>query len=315
MKATKQVPLSLIILALTAFMSLTIRLLSNYNWDKSALLYVGIPFVIAAALCLIPLPKPDGRWKWRYINLVVVSMIIFLASSVILFEGFICVIMFMPLYFGVILIVFLIHFLTHKYKHRKTGQLFSHVLPLLIIISAFEGTHQSLSFERKQQAMVSKIIPANIDAIHHKLSQPVILDKERHWFLSMFPMPHTVVSGSMEPGAIHETHLTYHRWFITNTHSGKIVFKIDESSRNQITTNFVEDSSYLSTYLKFNRSEINLLPIDDENTQVTFIIEYERLLDPAWYFHPLQKYGVQKGAEFLFAEVLTPDNRMHENDE
>lgn len=307
MKITKRIPVSLVILFLTVFMSLSVRLLTHYQWDKSALLYVGIPVAIAAALCFIPLSNPEGRWMRRYINWAVVSLIIFLASSVVLFEGFICVLMFMPLYFGVVFIVFLCHFLAHKYKHRKSGQLFSHILPVLIIVSAFEGTHQSLSFDRHQQVVVTRDIPASIAAIQHKLTQPVSLDKQRQWFLSMFPMPHTIISDSMAPGTIHEVRLTYHRWFVTNTHSGKILFKIEEATNNKIRTRFIEDSSYLSTYLKFKSTEIDLLALDENTTRVTFKIEYERLLEPAWYFYPLQQYGVRQGAEFLLTEVITPN--------
>ena len=37
---------------------------------------------------------------------------------------------------------------------------------------------------------------------------------------------------------------------------------------------------------------------------VTISVNYDRKLDPAWYFQPLQEYGVTKMAEFLIEELM-----------
>ncbi|WP_444995233.1 hypothetical protein [Aliikangiella sp. IMCC44359] len=297
----------IVILIIILVTSLIIRLLMHYQFDKSALLYVGIPMTIAATLLWVAPHAPKKDWKRGYLRLVIWSLVIMLGSSAILFEGFLCIVMFMPIYFGVILIVFIFHYLAIRYKNRKSSQLFSHVLPLLLFISAFEGVTPEFSGNRDSQVTVSKIINGNIDAIKMKLIQPMDLQKDREWFLALFPMPYQVDAGSLNEGDIHKIYYTYHRWFITNTHSGSASLKIEKVKKNEIKTQFINDTSYLSNYLKLRGTKLQFIPVNEQQTRVTLTIYYERLLDPAWYFEPLQEYGVTKGAEFLLAEVVTPD--------
>ena len=93
---------NILLLVIIAVVSILIRLLMEYNFDRSALLYVGIPFLIAITLLFIERPKSPDNWKRRYVNIIILSLIIMLASSVILFEGFLCVVMFMPIYFFIV---------------------------------------------------------------------------------------------------------------------------------------------------------------------------------------------------------------------
>ena len=296
-----------IIFLMIAVSSLVIRLLMHYRFDKSALLYVGIPFLIALALMWVDRPKVDISWKRKFGNLVLVSLVVMLGSSVILFEGFLCVVMFMPIYFGVILLVFLIKYLAEYIRNRRSRQLFSHVLPLILVFSAFEGTHPQLSFDRQNQVILSQVVHASISEIRQQLVRPIHLQKDRDWFLEFFPMPYKVDASSLEEGDYHQLDFRYHRWFVTNTHTGNMLLKIEQSDDSIIKLRFVEDTSYIANYLKLQSSELQLVPIDGENTQVTLVVDYIRLLDPAWYFEPLQHYGISKSMEFFLAEVVTPN--------
>lgn len=57
----------LIILIIAAF-SIGVRLLIEYRFDKSALLYIGIPFLISLILILIRDPNDSPSWKKHYLN-------------------------------------------------------------------------------------------------------------------------------------------------------------------------------------------------------------------------------------------------------
>ncbi|TQV88083.1 hypothetical protein FLL46_09280 [Aliikangiella coralliicola] len=276
----------------------------HYDIDKSALLYVGIPFFIALALSRLSPLKPNGSWKQKYLTHTISALIVMLGSSVVLFEGFLCVLMFMPIYFAAVLLGFTIEYLSHRFRNKKNSKLYSHALPVLIILSAFEGIHPDLSFSRDNQVSVTQVVNLSVSEIRSNLIKPMALEKERDWFLSLFPMPHQIKAGTLNEGDVHEIEVVYHRWFVTNSHAGKMLLKLEKVSDHHIKTRFLEDSSYLSTYMKLQGTEIRLTPIDSQTTQVTLSVSYERLLDPAWYFDPLQRYGVEKGAEFLIAEVI-----------
>ncbi|MCF6194068.1 MAG: hypothetical protein L3J46_07025, partial [Kangiellaceae bacterium] len=138
------------------------------------------------------------------------------------------------------------------------------------------------------------------------LSSPIDLQKDRAWFLELFPMPYKIRGASLGEGDIHEIYFRYHRWFVTNTHEGSMKMKIERVEANQIQTRFIEDSSYIAKYLKLKSIELKLVPIAKDKTQIEFSISYDRLLDPAWYFEPLQSYGITQSIEFLLDEVVTP---------
>ncbi len=88
----------LIVLSATA-----VRLLIDTKLDHSSLLYLGIPFLVSMALLFMTSKEREKiDYKTGYANLLRDSVIVMLASSLILFEGFLCVLLFMRIYFGVI---------------------------------------------------------------------------------------------------------------------------------------------------------------------------------------------------------------------
>ena len=297
---------NILLLVFIGVISVLIRLLMEYNFDRSALLYVGIPFLIAITLLFIERPEPAHNWKKRYVNIIILSLVIMLGSSIILFEGFVCVVMFMPIYFFIIFLMFLLEAFKRYRNNKNQGTNYAHALPLVILLSAFEGVIPEFSFEREYEVVSEKIVSANIDDIKKQLQQPIELDKSRHWLLTLFPMPYNIDAETLVAGDVHTIHFRYHRWFVTNTHEGSMKLEISEVEDNYIRTRFVEDTSYISNYLKLYGTEINLEPIDNNQTKVTLRIKYHRFLDPVWYFGPLQEYVIGKSGQFLLDEVITP---------
>lgn len=290
------------IVSIIAISSVLIHWILRSSIPGSALLYVGIPFLISILLMLFTRKIEEPTWKQYYWNLTRDSLIIMLGSSIILFEGFLCVVMFMPIYFGIILFIFLCAYISRKLN--KKNQLSVHILPVLIVLSSFEGTHPNLSFERYNNVSATKIVNATPKQIKQNLVRPINLQNDRAWFLELFPMPYQVDANSLQAGDIHRINYRYHRWFITNTHEGYTLLKIKTAKDNYIETEFIKDTSYISNYLKPHGTEIQLDPISNNSTKVTLSIKFDRKLDPAWYFELLQKYGVKKTAEYLITEMM-----------
>jgi hypothetical protein len=297
---------NLLILSIIGIASLLIRLLIEYEFDRSALLYVGIPFFVAVALLFVERPQNPSNWKRRYINIIIMSLIVMLGSSIVLFEGFVCVVMFMPIYFAIILLMFLFEALDRALKNKQQGKHYVHLLPILIVLSAFEGVVPELSFERDNVVVQQKVIAASIEEIKQQLLQPMQLDKSRHWLLSLFPMPYNIEAETLKSGDIHHINFRYHRWIVTNTHEGAMHLEISEVKESYIRTRFVQDSSYIANYMQLYGTEIYFAPLENGYTKVTLKIHYQRILDPVWYFEPVQQYAVGKVAQFLLDEVFTP---------
>ncbi len=303
----------ILIMLLIAVASITIRLLIDTAYGKSAVLYVGIPFCIASVLVLLRSTDENPSWAKRYLNHTVDAFIVMFVTSIILFEGFICVLMFMPIYLIVIVTAFIIHAIVRRFSSTK-DKIGVSILPLLVLGSALEGTTPILSTDRVEIVEVSRVIDLGINEIKQNLTEPIALQKQRHWFLEIFPMPHLVNAGSINPGDIHEVHFKYYRWFVTNLHEGRMLLRISTNDQDGITTTFLDDTSYISNYMNLRGTEISFNAITEHRTQISLKIEFERTLDPYWYFSPLERFGIEKTCELVLDEIFERKSSQHDQD-
>jgi len=297
-------PKLITILIIIACFTVGVRLLISFNYATSALLYIGIPFLVSLILIMVRDPREPETWQKYYLNRVIDAMIIMFGSSVILFEGYLCVMMFLPIYLSVITVMFLFKSYFEYAKKKGKGTLGMHILPLIIVVSAFEGITPELSYNRDEQVTITRVVNKNIAAIKNNLIKPIDLQSNSPWFLTLFPMPSVINAETLMPGDVHEIHFDYYRWYFTNLHQGRMLLEITEVESNKIKTTFLDDTSYIASYLDLKGTEITLDKVDESHTRITLTINYKRKLDPYWYFAPVERYGITKTAEFLITEVI-----------
>lgn len=284
--------------------SFLIRLILDSKFANSAVLYVAIPFLVSFAIFQFT-PKPESARIWkRYLAHMRDATIIMLATSVILFEGFICVLMFMPIYFLIVSVGFGAEALVKRESGGRQNKLKASLLPLAIAILALEGLTPSTSFERQNQVTRSIIVDASIDDLKANMAADIEFSDRRHWFLSIFPLPVDVAAGTLNAGDVHRLDFIYKRWFFTNIDRGEFHLRIDEVSKNRIQTSVTRNTSYLAKYLNIQGTEVEFRPLSDGRTEVALTIYYQRLLDPAWYFGPMQKFAVSRSADYLMDQVI-----------
>lgn len=289
--------------AVLGFFILTIRFLLYTNTFHSGLLYIAYPFLLSVAIYYFT-PHTDGSsWMKRFWNNLRLCLIQLLAVSVVTMEGYVCILMFLPIFFFITLLTFFAKLIDHRTKHRKKGKYYSAILPSIILILSMEGVTETISFNRYNEVTYSQVIPTNVHTIKEKLTQPIILEGKRHWLLSVFPMPEYVSTVSMTEGDARKYHFVYHRWFVTNTHIGDLDVIITSINDHSIKTT-INDSSYISNYMTLHGTEFTFEPIDENQTYVSMTVRFDRLLDPFWYFEPLERFAVRKGAEYFLNEVL-----------
>ena len=283
--------------------SVAVHLLIRAELHASALLYVGLPYLGALAIVIVRPPKSRERWWHAYRDFSLTSLVVFLGSSVVLFEGFVCVLFFLPIYFLVVSIGFVSDWLGAR-NDRKRGRTLGVVLSVVVLGSSFEGTTEAFSAGRTAYAKASRIADLTPEQVMRNLTRPMDLDADRGWLLSVFPMPYRVDADSVEPGAVHRMHTRYHRWFVTNTHEGELHLEIVEREPNRLTTRVIHDTTFFSTYLSQIGSEVLLTPVAPNRTEISLRLDYRRNLHPAWYFHPLQQFAMHQMAAFFVDAVL-----------
>ena len=287
-------------LAIIGLIAGLMHLLSIIDLYHSSVLYILVPYLVSVLITLFRPAGPATGLLARYLSHVMTVLVVFLSTSILIGEGFVCIIFFAPIYLFVVTCTYAVRALSR----RNGSNLHITAWPVLIVFFSLEGTTPSLTLPRDNSIEVLRSTHLSIDQIKANLAKPFSLQKDRHWLLSIFPMPYQIDAGSLEPGDIHTVHTRYHRWFVANTHEGKAELLIEHVGPNRITTRVLSDSTYFTTYLTGLGTEINLLPNASGGTDIALRIHYRRNLNPAWYFHPLQAFGVEKMGQLIIEELI-----------
>jgi hypothetical protein len=201
--------------------------LLDSKFGTTAALYVAVPYLITALVIFLD-PAVDQSMVRAYFRGVGWSFWILIVVSLLLGEGFLCLIFFTPVYLFMAVFAALADAIREGIRRRSGRSLPGYVFPVLVMLAATEGTHDSLSLERSYAVSVSRITHAPAEQLRDNIGKPLELQNTR----------------------------------------------------------------------------IDLRPIDPDTTEVSLTVHYERRLDPAWYFGPLQRYGVARMAELLIEEVV-----------
>ncbi|MEL7535914.1 MAG: hypothetical protein AAFZ58_05840 [Pseudomonadota bacterium] len=290
------------ILLVAMVAALAIRLLVVGGLHTSALLYVGIPFLLALFFIATLVKDPGEALGAQFIRHIQVSIIVCLTVSMLLGEGFICVAFLLPIYLFFVSLAYGIVALFEYAERRGTRTMVS-LLPFAVVLSAFEGTTPALRAPDLYTVTAAAVTAQPLDEVMANAARPFELRKPRHWLLAIFPMPYAIDQPSMQVGSVHTVYTRYHRWFVANTHEGSVQLEIVRNDPDRLVMQYRDDSSYFANYLQVISSEIRARPIDGTQTEVTLSITFRRKLDPAWYFGPLQRFAVTRMAEFLLDEV------------
>jgi len=296
----------LAVLFITGLASLAIHQLIRYDLDHTALLFLAVPYGVAVLITLLRPYGEHDKWWQPYVSHSVTALVVFLGSSAVLFEGFICILFFMPIYFFVVTLAFIANCITVA-RAARGSKTYASVIPLLVILFSFEGTSEVTTFDRHNTATATATVSLSPQELLQNLAMPFELPSSDDWMLGLFPMPHSIEAGSLEVGDIHRVHTRYHRWFVTNTHEGIIELRIDSVTPERVTVSFVRDTSFFSSYVRLIGSDIQFVTDADGLTHVSLTVSYERRLDPAWYFQPVQQYAMKTMAGHLIEEVIVRD--------
>ena len=292
-------------LLIIGFFFLVTRTILDSSFKHSALLYILVPYCVAVVIYLF-MPQPQGHYRWqRFARHMFSAIIVMLATSALLFEGFICVLMFMPIYIFFAILGFALA--PKELPTTDHADVFRvSIMPIVIAVLSLEGVTASMSMEREHSITRTQIVQLSTEEILENLSKPIHLGGQRSAFLSLFPLPSRVEAGSLNAGDIHKAHFKYKRWGLdgVNVGTGETWLKLSAVEPLHIKTEVVKDTSYFAHYLTIHGTDIRLKPIDANTTQVSLTIHYRRELDPAWYFGPLQKTAIKQSGDYLIEHVI-----------
>jgi hypothetical protein len=287
--------LAAVLLALMAA-GLAFRALVLKELEHTSLVFVGIPALLAF-MVLYTRPKT----AIGTVNKVIA--IALCLSGVIFGEALVCILMAAPIFLLVgTLVGLLINWIRGASGGGRGGSPWRGAIGLVIVPLGVEGVVPGFEFNRDERVEVSRIVNASPDAVRRALGETPTFDRTLPPFLRLgFPTPgHTSGSG-LEVGdrrsvmMIHGEH-----------HNGALVFAVSAADSSSVRFTAVSDSSYVTHWLSWRDAIVRWEPVDGGRTRVTWELRYRRRLDPAWYFAPLERYGVSLAAGYLIDALATP---------
>jgi len=285
--------------------TLLTRLVLDSRFATTSFFYCLTPYLIGVILYVF-VPQPKG-WSTakRVGRHLLATVIVMLASSALLFEGFICVIMAAPIYiFFALLAIFATPNKQDPDRFKQSDVFRMSIVPLAVIIISVEGLNESTSFPREESITRTHILNLTQEQIHANLARPVHLEEGRSKFLSLFPLPERIDAPAFAQGETHTAFFTYRRWGFTNVHRGETRIQMKTVQPFLVETEVTKNTSYFSHYMTIHGTKIEIQPLANGITRVDLTISYRRTLDPAWYFGPLQRRAIGESADYLLKNIV-----------
>ncbi len=283
--------------------ALTMRAMLESRFGDSVVIYLAIPFVISILIHELTEPRNDQTIAGRFLRHIRSAMIVMLASSALLMEGFLCVLFFIPIYLLGALLAYLFQEWRQQARDRKS-QMKAFAIPALVALLSIEGLTAATTLPRLQTVTVTRDLPATPAQLQANMARPIQFDASRTWLLSVFPLPVSVDAGTLNVGDTHKLDFIYKRWFFTLAKEGQMHLRLDEVRPDYIHTTVTKNTSYLAGYMDIDGTEVHFHDLANGSTRVSLTLRYERHLDPSWYFGPLQSLAMRQSAAYLIDTVI-----------
>jgi hypothetical protein len=289
-----QISLTIVVIALAAA-ALVFRLLIWGRLEHTALVFVGIPLVLALVVILSPTPQSATGMLLKVVTLAM------LLAAVVFGEAFVCILFAAPLIYGVALALGL--FFDREPPERPLQR--SRTLFVMLVVLApasLEGVLPGFEFERDEHVTVTRVVPAPASAVTTVLTQTPRFAKGLPLFLRLgFPTPAETSGSGLRPGDRRYVQFRH------GHHPGVLVLRVVTSAPGAVDFVAESDDSYITHWLAWQRAEVRWREIAPGQTEVSWTLAYRRRLDPAWYFTPLERYGVRHAAAYLIDTLATPE--------
>ncbi len=274
--------------------------LVDQRLEQSAAMFIGLPTLLGVVLSFVPLRGRDGRSYALRTGMISITLAL-LMSMVLLGEGAICVLMMSPLAYGIVGILCGFH--QYQQNRDRDGRL-QIVLALPLSLMAMEGVSEATSFDRQEEITVEHEVALEIAQVRERLAETPTFDGGLPTFLRLgFPQPQYVRGSGLEVGDRREIHYAG-----GEGQPGSLFLRVVESGEDHVRFEAIRDESHIAHWLNWQTIDIRFEEGVSANgevmTRVRWTARFERLLDPAWYFRPLEREGVTQAIEYVHAELM-----------
>ncbi|MEU7840325.1 hypothetical protein AB0B39_05060 [Micromonospora sp. NPDC049114] len=251
----------------------------------SAVLFVALPVLLAAALALTPRRTAHGQ-------VFAATTVALLLAAVALHEGAICVILAAPLVYAVA------HGTTALIRAlREANRPYVLVAVPLLLLPGLEGSGMAPRLGPEQTVEVTRVVELPADRVAERLAagpRPTAVRSAPLRLLGV-PTPGRVSGDGLDPGD---------RWMFgyhgsAHGPGGHLLAEVENVTPERVDFRFVEDSSITARWFTWRHATLTWRAIDAGHTEVQIRVDYTRGLDPSWYFGPIQQALLGAGVGHL----------------
>jgi hypothetical protein len=292
------------LIAAVALVSAAYRLLVAHNLQQTSALFVGLPALLAIVVVVGVSPKSAIGVAFKAVTVGL------LFSLVFLWEGVLCVLMSAPLFY---VVAGAIAGGMEMARRRRTGTptVYSFLIVLAVVPTSLEGVTGFTTLNRVESVAASKIVHAAPSDIERAIFEAPRFERGR-------PRPLLLRAGFPTPAESRiERRAGTTRWVVRmrggemllngmEARAGDLVLELESARPGLVAWRAVSDSSHMTHFLTFRESIVHWEQIDSKTTRVTWVLRYDRGLDPAFYFGPMERYAARLAAGYLIDTVATP---------
>ncbi len=269
-----------ILVAILVIVSLAFRVINDFFYEKTSVLFVGIPALLTI-LVINAYKTPTTAY-----GIVFKTITTFLLmSSILLGEGIICVVMAAPIFYGVgAVIVYIVEY-NKKYNKRDNSNLYSLIaIPVVLALAQPFG----ILAEPEVQTIETTMIIDNNASIDAFNTHPDFMRNYPHFFKIGFPKPVGISGIGTSVGDVRDI-----QFESTTKGIGTLSLEIISKTETSIVFKAVSDNTHIDHWLSWKQMKVELVHLDDNKTEVKWTSEYQCELGPNWYFEPIENFAVE----------------------
>jgi hypothetical protein len=287
--------LVVLILALAAA-SVAFQLLYVGGLRHSAAVFIGIPTLIALIVARSEKPATGTGVVMRVITLAL------LLSSIVFAEGMVCILFAAPIFY---LVGYVAAKAVGAIAGTRRGQRGFMLFLVIVLPTGVEGTLPGVGWNRDESVTTSRVVSATPAQVRTALAGRPGFAAPLPPFLRLgFPVPVTTSGSGLAIGDGRT--IVFEHGHGGHRERGTLSFRVAESDSQSVRFEPMHDDSYVTHWLAWQSSEVRWRALSPWQTRVEWTLRYRRRLDPAWYFAPLERYGVGVAAGYLVDALATP---------
>ena len=267
------------------------RSLHGKGLEQSSALFIGLPALLAIIMVFAEVEKD---LMGRMLKIMTIAL---LMAGVFLGEGVICLLMSAPLFYLVGAFVVIIYELIKKRQKHWC------VLPLALLPFCLEGVTTTLTFDRNEIVEIERVVQASAMEVEKALGVETIINSDFPLFLKLgFPLPIESTGHGLNISDQRRI-----RFLDGKGNTGDLMMHVSERKPGVVKFLFTSDTSKIAHWMSWRDAEIEWTEIAPGKTRIRWKIHFWRLLDPVWYFKPLERFAVSLAGEYLIRALVFPE--------